>query len=213
MAARVKICGISRLEDAELALSLGAWAIGMIMHADSPRFCAPAAAAEIAEAFRRKIEVVGVFVNAPLDQVVARADEIPITIVQLHGDEGPSYCAEVARSTGLKVIKVARVRNAASVRELATFTTDFQMLDTYVEGVHGGTGESFEWELAASHSGTPPLILSGGLNSDNVGAAIERVDPFAVDVSSGVEVSPGIKDPSKLRDFFDAVARATAAAA
>jgi phosphoribosylanthranilate isomerase len=213
MATKVKICGITRLEDAELALSGGAWAIGLIMHEASPRFCAVESSAQIAAAMRRKLEVVGVFVNAPLEHVVARADEIPLTMLQLHGEEGPAYCAELARSTGLKVIKVARVRNAASVRELATFKTSFHMLDTYVEGTHGGTGESFEWGMAASHPGKPPLILSGGLNPDNVGVAIEQVQPFVVDVSSGVEASPGIKDPSKLRAFFDAVARATAAAA
>lgn len=196
-----------------MAISCGAWAIGMIMQADSPRRCPLERAAEIGAAIKRRVELAGVFVNASLDDVAATADAVPLTMLQLHGDEGPSYCAEVARSTGLKVIKVARVRNAASVRELETFRTDFHMLDSYAEEAHGGTGKTFQWELAASHPGKPPLILSGGLNPDNVADAIRQVDPFAVDVSSGVESAPGVKDHGKLRAFFEAAAGASVAAA
>lgn len=212
MAVHVKICGITRLEDAELAISCGAWAIGLIQAPDSPRYCDPQVAAEIAAAIRRRTEVAGVFVNAPLEHVAGAAEAIGLTIVQLHGEEGPSYCAEVARSTGLKVIKAARVQNSASVRELNIYKTDFHMLDSHVEGMHGGSGRSFDWKLAAAHSGRPPLILSGGLDPENVAEAIGEVGPFAVDVASGTEASPGVKDPNRLRAFFDAVGGAPVAA-
>src|SRR5688572_2233253 len=105
MSTRVKICGVTRLEDAELATGLGAWAVGMVMWAESPRACDPEDAAEIATALRRRCEVAGVFVNAPLDELVKTAEQAPFTIIQLHGDEGPSYCAEARRRTGAKVMK------------------------------------------------------------------------------------------------------------
>jgi phosphoribosylanthranilate isomerase len=209
---RVKICGITRPEDAELATSRGAWAIGIVMHTDSSRYCDPERAAEIAEGVKRRAEVAGVFVNVSLDRLVALADAIPFTLLQLHGEEGPSYCAEAARATGCKIIKAARVRNAASVRALEPFHTDFHMLDAHVSGQPGGTGERFDWELAALHGPQPPLILAGGLTADNVGQAIALVRPFAVDVSSGVEAEPGIKDPERLSALFEAVRQSAVSA-
>jgi phosphoribosylanthranilate isomerase len=178
----------------------------MIFWPSSPRACDPAAAAEIASALRRRVELVGVFVNPTLDEVAGMADAIGLTMVQLHGSEGPAFCSEVARRTGCKVIKAARVHSGAEIQNLAAFHTDFHLLDSYVPGVPGGTGETFAWELARSHPSRVPLILSGGLTPENVAEAIAAVRPFAVDVASGVEVAPGIKSPERIEAFARAVA-------
>jgi phosphoribosylanthranilate isomerase len=202
---RIKFCGITNLEDAELAAAAGAWAIGLIFWPGSPRRCQLDAAADIAGGLKRRAEVAGVFVNATLDNVAATADAVGLTMLQLHGDEGPAYCAEAARRTGAKVIKAVRVRSGADVRALGAFHTDYHLLDSYAAGVPGGTGETFAWELARAHRGRTPMILSGGLNPENVAVAIAAVHPYAVDVASGVEVSPGRKDPDKLVAFGEAV--------
>jgi phosphoribosylanthranilate isomerase len=200
-AARVKFCGICRRADAELAVELGAWAIGMIFWPDSRRAVDVPDAIEISRAMKRRLEVVGVFVNPQLDEVAAVADAVELTIVQLHGQEGPAFCSEVARRTGCRVIKAARVRSGAEIQAIESYHTDFHLLDSYVPGVPGGTGETFSWELAREHRGLVPVILSGGLTPDNVAAAIETVHPFAVDVASGVEQAPGVKAPEKMRRF------------
>ena len=206
---KIKFCGITRLDDAELAVGADAWAIGLIFWPRSPRRCALDAAAEIAAAVKRRAEVVGVFVNATLDHVAQTADGVGLTMIQLHGEEGPAYCSEAARRTGCKVIKAARVRSGADVQALAPFHTDYHLLDSYTAGVPGGTGETFSWEIARSHRGRIPMILSGGLNPDNVADAIAAVRPYAVDVASGIELmGPGRKDPEKLAAFAAAV-RAT----
>jgi phosphoribosylanthranilate isomerase len=202
---KVKVCGITELEDARLAVGLGAWAIGLILWADSPRAASREAAEEIGAALRRQLEVVGVFVNAPLDEVALAADRFGLTMLQLHGDEGPAYCREAARRTGAKVMKAARVKDAASVRDLGAFRTDFHLLDAHAPERPGGTGVSFDWDLAKAHSGDVPLVLSGGLTPDNVGEAVRAVGPFAVDTASGTESAPGRKDPAKLQAFFRAV--------
>jgi phosphoribosylanthranilate isomerase len=206
---KIKFCGITRLHDAELAVSAGAWAIGLIFWPGSPRRCSLEAATEIAAAVKRRVEVVGVFVNPTLDEVAARADEVGLTMIQLHGDEGPSFCAEVARRTGCKVIKAVRVRSGADIQALSSFHTDYHMLDSYAPGVPGGTGATFSWEIARSHRGQVPMILSGGLTPENVADAIAAVRPYAVDVASGVEAEPGVKDPDQLGAFAAAV-RSTA---
>jgi len=208
---KIKFCGITRLDDAELAVASGAWAIGMIFWPRSPRRAELDAAAEIAAAVKRRAEVAGVFVNATLDEVAQTADAVGLTMIQLHGEEGPAYCAEAARRTGCKVIKAARVRSGADVQALAPFHTDYHLLDSYIAGVPGGTGETFSWEIARAHRGRVPVILSGGLTPDNVAEAIAAVHPYAVDVASGVELSPGCKDPEKLQAFAAAV-RSTALA-
>jgi phosphoribosylanthranilate isomerase len=205
-APKIKFCGIARLDDAEYAAELGAWAIGMIFWPRSPRRCSMDEAAAIAAALKRRTELAGVFVDAHLDDVVATADALTLTLVQLHGDEGPAYCAEVARRTGAKVIKAARVHDRADVRALHAFAaTDFHLLDSHVPGKPGGTGETFAWELAAEHPRDRPLILSGGLRAENVAEAIAAVRPFAVDVASGVEREPGVKDPAQMAAFAQAV--------
>jgi phosphoribosylanthranilate isomerase len=202
---KVKICGVTRLGDAELAVELGAWAIGLNHWEQSPRRADPARAAEIGQAMKRRCEVAGVFVNPTLDEVAEAVENEALTMVQLHGDEGPSFCDEVARRTGAKVIKVLRVRTAADVKAAESFRTDFHMFDAHQAGTPGGTGESFDWELAAGRRSKVPLILAGGLRPENVADAISVVRPFAVDVASGVESEPGIKDPALLEALFEAV--------
>jgi len=210
---KIKFCGITRLDDAELAIANGAWAIGLIFWPSSRRRAELDAAAEIAAAVKRRAEVVGVFVNAPLDEVAQTADAVGLTVLQFHGEEGPAYCAEAARRTGAKVIKAARVRSGADVQALASFHTDYHLLDSYTAGVPGGTGETFSWEIARAHRGRTPVLLSGGLTPDNVADAIAAVHPYAVDVASGVELSPGLKDPEKLQAFAAAVRSTTLASA
>jgi phosphoribosylanthranilate isomerase len=207
---KIKFCGVTSLPDAELAVSAGAWAVGMVFWPHSPRRCTPEAAVEIGAALRRRAEVAGVFVNAPLDEIAVIAEAASLTLVQLHGEEGPSYCDEVRRRTGCRVIKAARIRSRADIQALAAFHTDFHLLDAYRAGVPGGTGETFSWDLASAHRGGVPLLLGGGLTPDNVAGAIELVRPFAVDVAGGVELAPGRKDPEKLEAFAEAV-RSTAA--
>jgi phosphoribosylanthranilate isomerase len=209
---RIKLCGITNREDAEDAVSRGVWAIGLNFWPRSARRCDPDTAAEIAAAVKRRVEVVGVFVNPTLEHVAATAEAVGLTMLQFHGDEGPSFCAEATRRTGCRVIKAARVRSGADIQALATFHVDYHLLDSHVPGQRGGTGETFAWELARSHRGRVPLILSGGLTPENVAEAIAAVHPFAVDTASGVESSPGVKDPAKVEGFVDAVT-ATAEAA
>jgi phosphoribosylanthranilate isomerase len=208
-APKIKFCGLTSLEDAQDAVSAGAWAIGLIFWPGSKRQCSLDAAAEIAVALRRRVEIVGVFVNPALDEVAGVADAVGLSMLQMHGDEGPVFCAEAARRTGCKVIKAARVRSGADIQALAPFHTDFHLLDSHVPDVRGGSGETFAWEIARAHRGSVPLVLSGGLNADNVAEAISVVRPFAVDVASGVERAPGVKDPAKLSAFAQAV-RSTA---
>jgi phosphoribosylanthranilate isomerase len=211
---RVKICGLTRLEDAELAADLGAWAIGMVLYERSPRRCSLESAEAIVAALRRRVELCGVFVNATMEEITAVSERLHLTMLQLHGDEGPSFCGEAARRTGARVVKALQVSGPGDIRDAARFHTDFHLLDARSvtpgrEGLRGGTGETFDWGLLAGRRSKTPLILSGGLSPENVGEAIERVRPFAVDSASGTESAPGRKDPVKLRDMFAAVERAT----
>jgi phosphoribosylanthranilate isomerase len=202
---KVKFCGVTTTGDAELCVHAGAWAVGLNFWPGSPRRCDLGVATEIGAALKRRTEIAGVFVNARLDYVARIADEAELTIIQLHGDEGPAFCAEAGRRTGCKVIKAMRVRSRADIQALAPFHIDFHLLDGYSPGKPGGTGATFAWELVHAHRGDVPVILSGGLNPGNVAEAIAIVRPFAVDVASGVESSPGRKDPDKLHAFTDAV--------
>jgi phosphoribosylanthranilate isomerase len=205
---RAKICGITRREDADLAVEHGAWAIGLIRWDGSPRACEAGAAAEITAALRRRVVCVGVFVNATLDELAGEAEAIGFTHLQLHGDEGPAFCTEAARRTGCKIIKAARVATEGDIRDLERFHTDFHMLDAAVPGMRGGSGRTWEWDLLAARRSKVPLILSGGLGPDNVGEAIAATQPYAVDTASGTESAPGIKDPEKVRRFLEIAAGA-----
>jgi phosphoribosylanthranilate isomerase len=210
---RIKFCGITGLDDAKRAVEAGAWALGVILYPGSPRRCALPAAERIAATLRRQAEICGVFVNAPLDEVTGTADGLGLTMIQLHGDEGPAYCAEVARRTGAKVMKAARVRTGADVAAIERFHTDYHLLDAHQPGRYGGTGETFDWELVRLRRATTPFVLSGGLGPENVAEAIAATRPFAVDTASGTEARPGVKDPEKLRAFAAAVAAGAPAVA
>jgi phosphoribosylanthranilate isomerase len=201
---RVKICGITRIEDAEAAVEAGAWAIGLNHHPASKRAIDEAVSEEIGALMKRRCEVAGIFVNASLGRIAAVAERDQLTLVQLHGDEGPSFCAEVARRTGCKVIKAFRVRSTAEVRGAAAFRTGFHLFDAYRPGTRGGTGESFDWELVRARAGGVPAIVAGGLTPENVGEAIDAANPWAVDVAGGVEDgTPGVKDHDLIRRFIE----------
>jgi phosphoribosylanthranilate isomerase len=210
---RVKICGVTNLPDAELAAKAGAWAIGMIVGAESPRSCSLEEARRIGAVLRRRVELAGVYVNAPLERIEHDCEEIGLTLVQLHGDEGPSFAAEVRRRTGARVIKAAQVATVGDVRALDRFHVDFHLLDTRPRGaarrgLRGGTGETFDWSLVASRRSRVPLIVSGGLTPENVAAAIAATHPYAVDSASGTEAAPGHKDPERVHAFIAAATSA-----
>jgi phosphoribosylanthranilate isomerase len=208
-APRIKFCGITSVADAELAVANGAWAIGLNLWPQSKRWCDAGDGIRISNAVRRKVEVAGVFVNQSLDEIAALVDMLQLSMVQLHGDEGPAFATEVRRRTGAKVIKAQAIRLASDVLKVQAFhAIDYHLLDTYREGQRGGTGETFDWRMLSRRSTDVPLIMSGGLSPENVAEAIAATDPFAVDVASGTEASPGVKDPAKMQAFAAAV-RAT----
>jgi phosphoribosylanthranilate isomerase len=200
----VKVCGMTNLADAEHAAAHGAWAIGLIHHPESPRFVQPEAAEEIGAVLKRRCEIAGVFVNSTLGEVVEAAERENLTLLQFHGEEGPSFCVEAGRRTGAKVTKAMRVTSAADVQAAEAFRTDFHLFDAYWHGVHGGTGQRFDWDLVASRRSKVPMILAGGLTAENVTGALDLVRPFAVDVVSGVEAEPGRKDHPKVEAFLEA---------
>ena len=211
MSTRVKICGLTNLEDAEAAAAMGAWALGMVFAEGSPRRCSPEEAQRIAAALQRRAELCGVFVNAPLDVLVAAARDIGLTMLQLHGDEGPSYCAEAGRRTGARVIRAQQVAGPGDVQAVERYHVDFHLLDARSRArpsLRGGTGETFEWELVRSRRSHVPLILSGGIDAGNAAAAIAAVHPYALDSSSGTESAPGHKDPARMEALFAAVREA-----
>jgi phosphoribosylanthranilate isomerase len=203
--ARVKICGVTRLADAEEAARLGAWAVGLNHSRESSRYCEADMAAEIGAALKRRCEVVGVFVNSTLEEVERAAQAAELTMLQLHGDEGPEFCEEVARRTGCKVIKALPVHDAGDVQAAEIFRTDYHLFDAHHPELRGGTGETFDWELLAARRSSVPLILAGGLRPDNVADALATVRAFAVDVASGVESAPGVKDHALMEELFAAV--------
>jgi phosphoribosylanthranilate isomerase len=210
---RVKICGVTNLDDAAEAVRLGAWAVGLIHFAESPRAVEPGEAVRIGAAFRRKCQVVGVFVNPELDEVAKAVEDEGLTMVQLNGEEGPSFCAEVARKTGVKVVKAIHVASAADIHAAEAFRTDFHLFDRRGDGgLWGGTGESFDWGLLAERRSEVPAILAGGLRPENVAEAIAVARPFAVDVASGVEAEPGRKDHAAMTAFFEAAGAASVSA-
>ena len=204
---QVKICGITRTQDARLAEKLGAWALGFNFYKKSPRAISPADAWKIRKSLDLTTEAVGVFVNWRPDLIITLVHALQLTAVQMHGDESPkqvTYCED-----DLPVFKAFRVGPRFSMSEFRRFrrATAF-LLDAAQRGQFGGTGKSFDWSFARQAAKFHRVILAGGLTPENVGEAIRTVRPYAVDVASGVESRPGIKDPGKLRAFFAEVARA-----
>lgn len=202
MSVRIKICGITNVEDARAAVAAGADALGFMFYERSPRCVSPHAAAAIVRALPPSVARVGVFVNAGEAEVRRVAVESGVDTLQFHGEETPEFCRRFAP---LKVWKAFRIQGAESLAALRDYDTDAWLLDSFVPGQLGGTGAMFNWELAveAKKFGRP-IILAGGLTPANVAEAVRQVRPFAVDVSSGVESALGRKDPQKLRDFIAA---------
>ena len=200
---RIKICGITNPEDARLAAELGADALGFIFHPASPRRVGPEAAREIIRQLPPLVLSVGVFVDEEAALVRELAARVGLDWVQLHGRESPEYC----RSLGRRVLKGFRIEAASSLEALAEYRGAVQafLLDTYKAGEAGGTGETFDWQLARRAQDLGAIVLAGGLTPANVARAIEVARPQAVDVASGVEAAPGKKDPEKLRAFFEQV--------
>lgn len=201
---RIKICGITRETDLQAVLDAGADAIGFVFYAPSPRYLAPTRAALLAEVVPPFVTRVGLFVNAAVAEVRAVLAAVPLDLLQFHGDEDPEFCEQFGRP----YVKVARVRPGLDLVEFARRYPGAQglLLDAYVEA-YGGAGQSFDWSLIPP--GLPkPIIVSGGLHAGNVGEAVAKLRPWAVDVSSGVEVAKGIKDAEKINAFMAAVKNA-----
>jgi phosphoribosylanthranilate isomerase len=204
---RVKVCGITRLEDACVAADLGACAIGFIFWPASPRFIDAERARLIVRALPPFVTPVGVFVDQPQDDVNALAETVGLAAVQLHGNETPAYCDGINR----RVIRAIGLSEKMDVRLIDEWPSSVTLLlDAYDPEKRGGTGRAVDWTVAADVASVRPTILSGGLRPENVCAAITTVRPYAIDVSSGVEARPGVKDPERLRAFFEAVAEAKA---
>ena len=199
---RVKICGITHPDDAWAAVDAGADALGFMFFEPSPRYITPENAARIASKLPPFVAKVGVFVNAPENVVRATAETCGLDTLQFHGDETPEFCSSFHR---VKVIKSFRVRDAGSLREMEPFQSQAWLLDAFVAGKLGGTGEKFNWDLAIeAKKRNARIILAGGLTVANVRDAVHKVQPYAVDVSSGVESAPGKKDHAKVREFIAA---------
>ena len=204
MSVIVKICGITNLEDALAAARFGADALGFVFHEGSPRYLPVEQAARIAQKLPPHILKVGVFVDAPEEMVFGASASCGLNLLQFHGNETPEYCLQF----GLMSMKAFRVKAAASLQELELYPTDAWLLDSSVPGQLGGTGKKFNWELAMEAKKLRrPFFLAGGLTPENVGDAVRMVEPFGVDVSSGVEASPGKKDLEKVRRFIEAAKR------
>jgi phosphoribosylanthranilate isomerase len=204
MQVRVKICGITTFSDALAAVQAGADALGFVFYEKSPRHVTPAQAARIIRELPPFVSRVGLFVDASEDQIRATLAEARIDTLQLHGEESPEFCGRFATT----VLKAVRVRSRRSLKGLGGYPVSGILLDSFVPGQPGGTGASFNWELAleAKHCGRP-IILAGGLKPENVARAVAAVNPYGVDVSSGVESSPGRKDVARMRDFIAAARR------
>ncbi|MDP3817165.1 phosphoribosylanthranilate isomerase [Pseudomonas sp.] len=201
-AVRSKICGITRIEDALLAAEAGADAIGLVFYAKSPRAVDVRQARAIIAALPPFVTTVGLFVDASSCELGEILDAVPLDLLQFHGDESPAFCDGFRRP----YIKALRVKPGDDIaaRVEAYKNASGILLDTYVPGIPGGTGEAFDWSLVPQGL-SKPIILAGGLTAENVGAAIQQVRPYAVDVSGGVEASKGIKDAEKIRAFMRAV--------
>lgn len=207
MKTRIKICGLTREADVDAAVEAGADAVGFVFYPPSPRYVTPERAAELARRVPPFVDVVGLFVNASAEEIAAACATVPLNLLQFHGDETPAFCRSFARPW----LRAARVRPGLDLVEFACSYADARglLLDAFVEG-YGGGGHVFDWTLIPP--GLPGhLVLSGGLHADNVGEAIHRVRPVAVDVSSGVEAGKGIKDHEKIAAFVAAVRAADAA--
>jgi phosphoribosylanthranilate isomerase len=198
---KIKICGITNVEDALLAVDLGADALGFMFYKESKRNIRPHEAHKIISKLPPFITTVGVFVNQEPNEIRNTQEEAGFDIVQLHGDESPDFC----KNFGRRIIKAIRVKDGTSLKEVESYPAGTVLFDTYSEESYGGTGKSFKWEILRDFHTSKRIILSGGLSPENVAQAIGIVNPYGVDVSSGVEEYPGKKSPEKLKKFIETV--------
>ena len=204
MSVKVKICGITNVEDAQAAVAAGADLLGFVFYEKSPRHVTVAQAAAIARTVSPFVVRVGLFVDAAPELVGEATSACGLQLLQFHGDETAEYC----RQFGAMSMKAFRVKDAETIQRLPEFPTDAWLLDAYVPGQHGGTGHSFNWDLAVEAVKLgKPVFLAGGLTPENVADAVRKVRPYGVDVSSGVESAPGKKDHAKVRAFIEAAKR------
>lgn len=201
---KIKICGITNVEDADIAVKTGADALGFIMYRKSPRWVEPAVARSIIAGLPPFVLPVGVFVNEEAERVRTLMDECGFVLAQLHGDESAAYCQNLGRPA----LKALRLKDRSTLLALAEFQRRTNargfLIDTFSDQSYGGTGQTADWTLAQEAARSAPVILAGGLNPTNVAEAIRMVRPYGVDVSSGVEQSPGKKDHHKLKAFIEA---------
>jgi phosphoribosylanthranilate isomerase len=201
MSTWVKICGITNLEDGQVAVEARADVLGFVFYKKSPRHITIDAAAAVSKQLPGFVMRAGVFVNALEAEVLRAIGECGLNLLQFHGDEPPEYCLQF----GLMSMKAFRMRDAGTLKEMRPYQTNAWLLDAYSPEAAGGTGEKFNWDLAVeAQKFGKPIFLAGGLTPENVAAAVRKVRPFGVDVSGGVEISPGKKDPAKVRAFINA---------
>lgn len=201
----IKICGITRQEDAKLTAKFGAWAIGFIFVKNSSRYIEPEEATKIIQNLPESLEKVGVFADVSLQEIKDITYTTKITKIQLHGDESREFCAEISNITNLPVIKAFRIKDFSDLDKIAEYKNYIfaALLDTFSSNQLGGTGKVFDWNIAKQAKLLDiPIILAGGLNPENIVQAYSEVQPYALDVSSGVEKSPGIKDHDKIEKLF-----------
>ena len=197
---RVKICGITNMEDALQAAYNGAWALGFIFYKKSPRYVSPSKVRKIVEQLPPFVTPVGVFVDSKPGAVKDICQFTRIHTIQLHGDEDPNYCKNFKNE---KIIKAFRVSDKFDFSVISQYKVDAFLFDTFQENAHGGSGKTFNWNMLEKYTSQKPYILSGGLTVKNLKNALEQLKPFALDVSSGVEKSPGVKDSREVRAFID----------
>jgi len=202
MGLHVKICGITRPEDALLAESLGASALGYIFYPKSPRYIEPEKASSLTSVLGPFIGTVGVFVDEDLETVNEIIETAGLTAVQLHGSETPDYCARIKCATVIKAFRVGSNFDLSKLKQYAGYTL---LLDAYSKDSHGGTGKTFDWRIAREAVKLGRVILAGGLNESNVREAVDAVKPWAIDISSGIEISPGIKDHDRMIALFEII--------
>lgn len=214
---RIKICGLTRIEDVRAVAAVGADAAGFVFYAKSPRYVTPAQAAPLVAALGPFVTATGLFVNATVDEVAQAVAAAPVGLLQFHGDESPAHCAALARAANRPFLRAFRVRPDTQAADLLEYERLYRaasplfaglLLDTFVDA-YGGAGKVFDWSLIPNEL-APRVVLSGGLSAQNAADAVVRVRPFAVDVSSGVELGKGIKDAGKIAAFVRAVRSADA---
>jgi phosphoribosylanthranilate isomerase len=203
---KVKICGITNKIDGLNAADLGADMLGFVFYKKSKRYVEPKLAQDIINELPEAIEKVGIFVDEKKEDVLRIAEDSGLTALQFHGDETPGYCDSFKGS--YKVIKAFRIKDRSGLWKINDYDTDFYLLDAYSPRAKGGIGETFDWGIIRDFEMMKPLILSGGLNAGNVSKAISSVAPYGVDVSSGVEASPGKKDLGLMKNFIDKARKA-----